>query len=141
MQAEASSKGLDEVALEHDLSLVDVSATPYNLGDSQYMSNFSYTDNAGLLANAASNEDIAKQLYTAEENTLLDPIKAGTSYLLVETGEDVQDETMGSYITMFYDYYGGTQNQQDFSQALYSSDTFEDNFLTTFLNVVIGQSE
>ncbi len=141
LQAEASSKGLDEVALEHDLSLVDVSATPYNLGDSQYMSNFSYTDNAGLLANAASNEDIAKQLYTAEENTLLDPIKAGTSYLLVETGEDVQDETMGSYITMFYDYYGGTQNQQDFSQALYSSDTFEDNFLTTFLNVVIGQSE
>lgn len=141
LQAEAASKGLEEVALEQDLSLVDVSATPYNLGESQYMSNFSYTDNAGLLANAASNEDVAKQLYTAEENTLLDPIKSGASYLLVETGEDVQDDTMGSYITMFYDYYSGTQNQQDFSQALYSSDAFEDNFLTTFLNVVLGQSE
>jgi hypothetical protein len=141
LQAEASSKGLDEVALEHDLSIVEVSATPYNLGESQYMSNFSYTDNAGLLANAASNEEIAKQLYTAEENTLLDPIKSGTSYLLVETGEDVQDDTMGSYITMYYDYYSGIQNQQDFSQALYSSDVFEDNFLTTFLDVVLGQSQ
>ncbi len=141
LQEEVASKGLDEVALEHDLSVVDVSATPYNLGESQYMSNFSYTDNAGLLANAASDEAVAKQLYTASENTLLDPIKSETSYLLVETGEDVKDDSMGSYITMFYDYYSGTQNQQDFSQALYSSDAFEDNFLTTFLNVVLGQSE
>jgi hypothetical protein len=42
---------------------------------------------------------------------------------------------------MFYDYYSGAQNQQDFSQALYSSDVFEDNFLTTFLNVVLGQGK
>jgi len=141
LQREIASKGLDEVALEHDLSVVEVSATPLNLGESQYMSNFSYTDNAGLLANAATNPEIAKQLYTAEEHTLLDPIKSGASYLLVETGENVQDETMGSYIRTFYDYYSGAQNQQDFSQALYSSDAFEDNFLTTFLNVVLGQSE
>jgi hypothetical protein len=141
LQREIASKGLDEVALEHDLSVVEVSATPLNLGESQYMSNFSYTDNAGLLANAATNPEIAKQLYTAEEHTLLDPIKSGASYLLVETGENVQDETMGSYIRTFYDYYSGAQNQQDLSQALYSSDAFEDNFLTTFLNVVLGQSE
>ncbi|MGH0054112.1 MAG: peptidylprolyl isomerase [Sphaerochaetaceae bacterium] len=141
LQEQIASEGLDEVALEQDLSVVDVSATPYNLGQSNYMSNFSYTDNAGLLANAASNEEVAQQLYTAEENTLLDPIKSGTSYLLVEVGANVQDDTMGSYISMFYDYYSGAQNQQDFSQALYTSDAFEDNFLTTFLNVVLGQGE
>ncbi|MGE4453035.1 MAG: SurA N-terminal domain-containing protein [Sphaerochaeta sp.] len=141
MKQEAASKNLDEVALAHDLDVMDVSATPYNLGGSQYMSDFSYTDNRGMLASAAADEAVAEQLYSAGENTLLDPIKSGNSYLLVEVGSDVQDDSMGSYISMFYDYYSGAQNQQDFSQALYSSDLFEDNFLTTFLDVVIGQNE
>ncbi len=47
---------------------------------------------------------------------------------------------MTSYLSMFYDYYSGSQNQQDFSQALYTSDAFEDNFLTTFLTVILGQN-
>lgn len=135
----AKSEGLDEVALKNDLTVVEVAATPYNAGKSSYMSDFSYTDTTGLLSSAATG-DVAKQLYTTQPNTLLDPIKVGSSYLLVEVGEDALDEGMSSYLSMFYDYYSGSQNQQDFSQALYTSDLFKDNFLTTFLTVILGQT-
>ncbi len=135
----AKAEGLDEVALQNGLEVVEVGATPYNVGKSSYMSDFTYTDPSGLLGSAATG-DVAKQLYTTEPNTLLDPIKVGSSYLLLEVGEDTQDEGMTSYLSMFYDYYSGSQNQQDFSQALYTSDAFEDNFLTTFLTVILGQN-
>ena len=136
--AQAKEVGLDQVALDHDLEIVEVPATPYNAGQSSYMSGFSYTDANGLLA-AAATGDAQKQLFQAEPNSLLDPLKVGTSYLLVETGEDAKDEGMESYLSMFYNYYSGSQNQQDFSQALYTSDQLTDNFLTTFLTVVLGQ--
>jgi hypothetical protein len=134
----AKAEGLDELALQNNLEVVEVGSTPYNAGKSSYMSDFTYTDPAGLLGSAATG-DVAKELYTAQPNTILDPIKVGSSYLLLEVGEDTQDEGMASYLSMFYDYYSGSQNQQDFSQALYTSDAFEDNFLTTFLTVVLGQ--
>lgn len=136
----AKAEGLDEVALKNNLEVVEVGATPYNAGKSSYMSDFSYTDTVGMLSSAATG-DVAKQMYTAQANTLLDPIKVGAAYLLLEVGEDTLDEGMSSYLSMFYDYYSGSQNQQDFSQALYTSDAFEDNFLTTFLTVVLGQTE
>ncbi len=135
----AKAEGLDEVAFQNGLEIVAVGATPYNAGKSSYMSDFTYTDPSGLLRSAATG-DVAKQLYTTEPNTLLDPIKVGSSYLLLEVGEDTQDEGMTSYLSMFYDYYSGSQNQQDFSQALYTSDAFQDNFLTTFLTVILGQN-
>ena len=63
----------------------------------------------------------------------------GTYLILVETGLDERDEGMGSYITMFYDYLSGSHNQQDFSQALYTSEAHKNDFLSTFFTVVLGQ--
>ena len=65
--------------------------------------------------------------------------KSNTSYLVVQPEADLSDEGMGSYIQMFYNYLSGSQNQQDFSQALYTSDQFEDNFLGTFFSTILGQ--
>ena len=139
ISALARADGLLEAALAYDLELVEVPATPFNLGQSAYMSDFSNTDSTGLLATAATG-DTARLLFTEQPNTVLDPIKAGVNFLLIETGEDVKDEGMASYISMFYNYYSGSQNQQDLSEALYTSDAFKDNFFTTFLTVILGES-
>ena len=91
----AKAEGLDEVALQNGLEVVEVGATPYNVGKSSYMSDFTYTDPSGLLGSAATG-DVAKQLYTTEPNTLLDTIQVGSSYLLLGVGGDTQDEGMTS---------------------------------------------
>lgn len=121
------------------LDLVNVAATPYNIAQSTYMNNFSNTDPQGKIANAVTTEELGKKLYTAELGTILEPIKSNTSYLVVQVDKEVTDDSMGSYIQMFYNYLSGSQNQQDFSQALYTSDQFQDNFLGTFFSTILGQ--
>lgn len=122
-----------------ELDLVNVAGTPYNIAQSTYMNNFSYTDPNGMLASAVTTKEMGQKLYTAELGTILEPIKSNTSYLVVQPVEDVADEGMGSYIQMFYNYLSGSQNQQDFSQALFTSDQFQDNFLGTFFSTILGQ--
>ncbi len=135
----ADASSLEEAALDRDLEVVTVSSTPYNRAKSTYMADLSYTDPMGYLNQAASQAEVASSLYKSGEHTLLDPIKVGTSLIIVETGSDETDEGMGSYITMFYDYLSGSQNQQDFSQALYTSPVHKNDFLSTFFSVVLGQ--
>ncbi len=139
LKGEAMATSLEEVAITHDLELISVSSTPYNAAQSTYMADLSYTDPAGLLSQAASSSDVARTLYSSAEGTLLDPIKVSSSLILVETGFDETDEGMGSYITMFYDYLSGSQNQHDFTQALYTSEDHKNDFLSTFFSVVLGQ--
>ena len=103
-----------------------------------FLNNFSYTDPTGMLASYAKSE-VQAELFSASEHTLLEPMQADGVYLLVEVGEDSLDEGMGSYTTMFYDYLAGSQNQENLAQTLYASDLHKDNFLTTFLRVVLGQ--
>ncbi len=122
-----------------ELDMVSVTTTPYNIAQSSYMNNFSYTDPQGKLAAVVTTKEIGQKLYTAPLGTILEPIKSNTSYLVVQPEADLSDEGMGSYIQMFYNYLSGSQNQQDFSQALYTSDQFEDNFLGTFFSTILGQ--
>lgn len=127
-------------AEEAGLNVVTVANTPYNLAQSTYMNNFGYSDPSGLLGTAASAKEVGKQLYTVEAGTVMDPIKSNASYLVVKVDEESTDEGMGSYIKMFYNYLSGSQNQQDFSQALYTSDQFQDNFLGTFFSTILGDN-
>jgi len=122
-----------------ELDVVNVGGTPYNVAQSTYLNNFSYSDPQGSLARAVTTEEIGKKLYTAELGSVLEPIKSNSSYLVVQADEKVTDEGMGSYIQMFYNYLSGSQNQQDLSQALYTSDQFQDNFLGTFFSTILGQ--
>jgi len=123
-----------------ELDLVNVPATPYNIAQSTYMNNFSNTDTNGILASAVTTKEIGQKLYTAELGTVLEPIKSNASYLVVQADKEVADEGMGSYIQMFYNYLSGSQNQQDFSQGIYTSDQFQDNFLGTFFSTILGKS-
>jgi peptidyl-prolyl cis-trans isomerase D len=126
-------------AEKSELDLVNVEGTPYNIAESTYMNNFSNTDPQGKLASAITTKELGQKLYTAVPGTVLEPIKSNTSYLVIQAEEEVTDDSMGSYIQMFYNYLSGSQNQQDFSQALYSSDQFQDNFLGTFFSEILGQ--
>lgn len=134
----AKEFGLEEAAFTYDLDLVNVQPTSYNVSNSSFLNNFSYTDPTGMLASYAKSE-VQAELFSASEHTLLEPMQADGVYLLVEVGEDSLDEGMGSYTTMFYDYLAGSQNQENLAQTLYASDLHKDNFLTTFLRVVLGQ--
>ncbi|HPB41489.1 MAG TPA: peptidylprolyl isomerase, partial [Sphaerochaeta sp.] len=134
----AKKTDLVEAALEYDLDLVEVMPTGYNVGKSSFLNNFSYTDPTGMLASYATAE-VQTELFTSAEHTLLEPMKTGGAYLLIEVGEDSTDEGMGSYTMMFYDYLAGSQSQENLAQTLYASDLHKDNFLTTFLRVVLGQ--
>ena len=122
-----------------ELDVVTVGGTPYNIAQSTYLNSFNNTDPQGMLASVVTTKEMGQKLYTAELGTVLEPIKSNTSYLVVQADEEVADEGMGSYIQMFYNYLSGSQNQQDFSQALYTSDQFEDNFLGTFFSTILGQ--
>lgn len=130
----------EAAAEKANLQVVDVAATPLNLSSSTYMNNFSYTDPNGVLAAVAAEEAQAKLLYTQPAGTVLDPIKGNASYVVAMVDEETTDEGMSSYITMFYNYLSGSQNQQDFSQSLYTSDKFTDNFLGTFFSVILGET-
>src|SRR5690554_7733731 len=134
----AKEFGLEEAAFTYDLDLVNVQPTSYNVSNSSFLNNFSYTDPTGMLASYAKSE-VQAELFSASEHTLLEPMQADGVYLLVEVGEDSLDEGMGSYTTMFYDYLAGSQNQENLAQTLYASDLHKDNFLPTFLRVVLGQ--
>lgn len=134
----ASEAGLEEAALAYDLDLVEVMPTGYNVGNSSFLNNFSYTDPTGMLASYATAE-VQAELFTSAEHTLLEPMKTGGAYLLIEVGEDSTDEGMGSYTMMFYDYLAGSQSQENLARTLYASDLHEDNFMPTFLRVVLGQ--
>jgi peptidyl-prolyl cis-trans isomerase D len=138
LAAEARENGLEQTALDADIELVSVSATPYNEGQSTYLAHFSFTDPKGHLEKVAAMPEVARQLYESEEHTLLDPIHVDSSYLVVEIGEDQDDEGMGSYTAMFYTYLSGNQNQQDFSQILYTSDLHQNDFMSTYLKLIYG---
>lgn len=130
----------DEAAEKANLIVNEVGATPLNIGSSQYLNSFTNTDANGLLASVATDEATGKLLFSEPVGSIVKPIKNGSSYLVVKVESETQDEGMGNYVKMFYNYLSSSQNQQDFAQAVFASDSFKDNFLTTFLNVIIGST-
>ena len=130
----------DEAAEKANLTVNEVGATPLNIGSSQYLNSFTNTDASGLLASVATDEATGKLLFSEPVGSIVKPIKNGSSYLVVKVESETQDEGMGNYVKMFYNYLSSSQNQQDLAQAVFASDSFKDNFLTTFLNVIIGNS-
>jgi parvulin-like peptidyl-prolyl isomerase len=133
-----AANGFEEAAEKASLEVTEVGATPLNVSSSQFLNSFANTDSKGLLASVSSDEATEKLLFTEPVGSVINPIKNGSSYLVVKVESETQDEGMSSYIKMFYTYYMGSQSTQDLAEAIFASDNFKDNFLTTFLNVIIG---
>lgn len=128
----------EAAATEAGLDLTLVNATAKNVSNSQYMSSFTQSDPKGLLANAASESDVVKNLFNAEVGETIDPLKTGNSYIVVNVASQTDDSGM-DYLTDFYPYYYATQhNPTDLQYAIMASDKLEDNFLTVFLERILN---
>lgn len=117
-----------------------VSSTAKNIANSQYMSSFSYSDEKGILANAASNEETMKELFNAEVGSTLEPIKVNSSYVVVNVKNESEDSGMGEYLKNVYPYYASQQNATDLQYAIMASDKLENNFMTVFIENILGSS-
>ncbi len=135
--AAAIKDGFEEAAEDESLSVTNVGATPQNIGSSSYLGTFASTDPNGLLSYADG--DTIKSLYDAGENGLVGPISLGGSYLVVKSGAK-GEKGMGEYLKQFYGYLSSNSMQSDVQYSVMHNDGFEDNFLTVFLNSIIGSS-
>ena len=136
--ANIAQTDFDKAAADYNLTVSTVGATPANIGGSQYMSSFSYTDSDGVLANYI-NEDLMKTLYTEEVGFVTNAIQnSDGSYMVIKiTGED-EDASAAQTVALFYAYYGGQNLVSDFFYSVLYSDKHENNFLSTFLSLYMG---
>lgn len=136
--AEAAKVDFTAAMEEFNAEVSAVSATPANIGNSAYMGSFSNSDPNQGLANAATDKEAMRSLFTEPEGTIVGPFKSGSNYVVAEvTGEQTSSGT-ANYVTMFYDYMASNQNQQDQIQAIFSSDDFQDNFMNVFFSKILG---
>lgn len=134
--AKAGTEGFAQAADAAGLAVTDVAATPLNVGGSSYLGSFAYTDPNQQLAQITDSQ-VLKQLYDAEVDAVTGPVQAGTSYLVVKSGEKTSSG-IGETLKQFYDYMTSTSVQSDLQYAILHSDKFSDNFLTVFLEQIIG---
>jgi hypothetical protein len=130
----------DAAATDANLTVNDVSSTSKNIGNSQYMSTFTSSDTAGLLATAAADVDTMKLLFNQEVGTTTAPIKSSNGYLVAFISNEDPESGMGSYIEGVYSYYAGTHSQQDLQSVIMSSDKLENNFLSVFIDKIMNNT-
>ncbi|NCD06102.1 MAG: peptidylprolyl isomerase [Spirochaetia bacterium] len=136
----SANDDFNSAATENNLEVNAVSATAKNIGDSQYMSSFSYSDTKGVLATAATDENVMKQLFNSEVGKTIAPIKANSSYIVVNVASESTDSGMGEYLRSVYPYYAAQQNPADLQYAIMASDKLENNFMTVFIQKILGSS-
>jgi len=122
------------------LEINKVSATAKNIANSQYMSSFNYSDAAGILASAATDTNNMKQLFNTEVGNTIEPIKVDSSYIVVNVASQTDDSGMGDYLRGVYPYYAAQQNAADLQYSIMASDKLENNFMTVFIDKILGSS-
>lgn len=135
----ASSEDFSAVAEAEGYEVVTVEATPANIGGSSYLTGFSYTDPKGYLSRLSNDVDAMERLYTTQVGAVTDPITSnGVSVVAAVTGEEAMDDQMREYLKLAYPYMSQNQSQQDLVQSIFTSDKLEDNFLTAFMEHIMG---
>jgi hypothetical protein len=128
-------------AKQAGLTVMDVGATPVNVGASNYLSGFSYTDPNGYLSAIGSDSDAMRILYVAEVGSVTEPIASGSAFVVARiTGEAAQPTETSDYLRMIYPYLAQSQAQQDLIQAIFGSDLFVDDFITVFIEKIMGSA-
>lgn len=137
--SDAAARDFASAAKDAGLSVVSVEATPVNIGGSNYLSSFSYTDMGGGLTALASDAAVMTTLYTLPVGSITAPLAVESVFLIAKvTGESNQSDENNEYLRMIYPYLSQSQNQQDFIQTVFSSSKLKDDFLTVFLSEIMG---
>lgn len=134
------AEDFDAAAKDANLTVNEVTSTSKNIGNSQYMSTFTNSDKAGLLATAANDADTIKLLFNQEVGTATKPIKSGNNYLVAFVSTEDSESGMGSYLENVYPYYAGTHSQQDLQSSIMSSDKLQNNFLSVFIDKIMSNT-
>lgn len=128
----------DEAALAHHIDTVKTMPTPANVGRSQIMATLDATDPKGLLASAASDEKLMRTLYTEEPGFVTEPVKTGSSYVVVRILDAKDDFTQGQTVDLFYPYLSATSAQNDFYTTILGSDKHVSDFFNGFQKIFGG---
>jgi parvulin-like peptidyl-prolyl isomerase len=134
----STTEDFAQAAENAGLSVVDVEATPVNVGESNYLIGFSYTDSLGYLRRLSSDTEMLKSLYTIPVGSVSDPLGGEGVYIVARVNEESgMDEEMREYLSLIYPYMTQSQSQQDLVQSIFTSEKFEDNFLIAFLDNIM----
>lgn len=135
----AGAGDLSAAAEAAGLEVMQVEPTPANIGGSNYLSGFMYTDPAGYLNAVSQDVHALRNLYTLPVGSISDPIASNNAYVVAKvTSEGTTDSGMGDYLRLIYPYLSQSQIQQDLIQSVFTSDAFEDNFFTAFLENIMN---
>lgn len=134
-----SGSSFKEVSEQMNLPLISVPSTSLNVNSSNYLMGFNYTDNGGYL-NALSNEvESMKTLYSLNVGEVSPLIKSNNASILATvTSMGPMDQETNEYVAMIYPYLNQQQMQQDLVDRVFTSDAFQDNFLTVYLDRIMG---
>ena len=128
----------DEAADKYDLEVVKVSNVAENPGSSQFIASFNYSDYTGLLANAAADSDFENKLFSAEDESVLEPVLSGTSYIVVRPTASNGTNYIANYVSAMYSSYAGQLSLSDLQNSILSSDKLHNDFYTVYLQKIMG---
>ena len=137
-----ASADFTAAADNNGLTISEVGASSYNPAQSSFIIGVSYNDPDTLLASASySDENFAASLFTTDENTVLEPVKSGSSYIIARpTAAGTTNDLYISYIDSMYSSYTPDIASQDMQTSIFASDGFVNDFFTVFLERILGVS-
>ena len=139
--AEAAQSDFEAAAKSCNATIETVSSASNNIGDSQYLIGMEYYDAEGYLATAAEDENVSRELFTADEGYITGAIASDDKYVIAKvTSINDDSASMASLINIYYNYYGPYQVQTDKMYAILLSDKFEDNFYMQFWTQLFSSS-
>jgi parvulin-like peptidyl-prolyl isomerase len=135
----ATSDDFAAAAEDAGVQTISVEATPVNVGGSNYLAGFAYTDMGGYLNALANDTEAMKMLYTTPVGEVSTPLSANNAFIVAKvTGESAMDSEMSDYLKLVYPYMAQSQSQQDLIQSIFTSEKLEDNFLIAFMENIMG---
>ncbi|NQT59371.1 MAG: SurA N-terminal domain-containing protein [Bacteroidetes bacterium] len=131
---------LSAAASEAGLDIFSTTATPVNYGSSLFLGSFLYSDTEQYLANLENNESALSKLYNTEEGSFSEPIIINTGILVAFCKTDLVNEGNLETLSMIYPYIAPQVQQSDFTNSIFSSENFEDNFLQVFFSEILSNT-
>ncbi|MGI6433513.1 MAG: peptidylprolyl isomerase [Sphaerochaetaceae bacterium] len=114
-------------------------STPLNVGSSNYLLSFDYTDMGGYLKYLTRDAAAMRALYSAPVGSIVGPFKVENTYVVATvTDQKPMDEALVSSLKSVYPMIAQQQAQQDMIQSVFASDRFKDNFVPAFVEYVLG---
>lgn len=129
---------ISAAALEAGLDIFSTTATPINFGSSLFLGSFLYSDTEQYLANLENTESALSKIYNTEEGNFSEPIITNSGVLFAFCKTDLVNEGNLETLSMIYPYIAPQVQQSDFTNSIFTSEKFEDNFIQVFFSEILS---